>query len=253
MYPSTLSSLQAAVTADVKRTKALMLLTAAFVLLSFAVYLILDVEWATKIGAEDGPFEDLTAIAFLGASIVLFRTYRRERNSWILLLSIVMFMGFGEEISWGQRMLGYTPPDFIDKESVQHETNIHNLEPLNSKNFDGTRKTGWRKLLTVNALFQVFSVGYGVVVSAGYHLFRSVRALTHRVRLPVPALSLGVFFLLSEIAVRVLPLFIHEERYSPQYTNSAGEIYECCMAVVWLCICLTLHTPLTEKDPRHST
>ena len=69
---------------------------------------------------EDGPFEYLTAISYLTASVFLFLSWRASRslgNRFVsfgfLAAGILFFLIFGEEISWGQRILGIETPDSI--------------------------------------------------------------------------------------------------------------------------------------------
>ena len=43
-----------------------------------------------------------------------------------LLIVVLVFMA-GEELSWGQRIIHWSTPDFFIKNNSQHETNLHNL------------------------------------------------------------------------------------------------------------------------------
>jgi type IV secretory pathway VirB2 component (pilin) len=38
---------------------------------------------------------------------------------------------FGEELSWGQRLLGFTGPEALAEHNRQHEFNVHNLAGVN--------------------------------------------------------------------------------------------------------------------------
>lgn len=42
-------------------------------------------------------------------------------------LALFCFLVAGEEISWGQRLLGYLPPEYFLSHNIQVEANIHNL------------------------------------------------------------------------------------------------------------------------------
>ena len=45
-------------------------------------------------------------------------------------LAVVCFFGFGEEISWGQRIFGIETPAGLKQANSQQETNLHNLKAL---------------------------------------------------------------------------------------------------------------------------
>ena len=91
---------------------------------------------------EDAWIEDLTAISFLLASLLLFATAWMERDSvrrYVYVLGgLVMAFAVGEEISWGQRIFGFATPGFLLDVNFQHESNFHNthfgkaiVRPLN--------------------------------------------------------------------------------------------------------------------------
>lgn len=84
--------------------------------------------------AEDGPFENLTAAALLAISVFSFLRLlkqRKERNAYWLILNVLIvvgaFVGFGEEISWGQRIFNIQTGEFFAQNNLQQETNLHNL------------------------------------------------------------------------------------------------------------------------------
>lgn len=88
-----------------------------------------------KMVAEDGPFEDITAIVLLLMSVLFFIRFFKNKKTkniyWLLLcllIAIGSFFGFGEEISWGQRIFSVQSNDFFMQNNLQGETNLHNLE-----------------------------------------------------------------------------------------------------------------------------
>lgn len=85
---------------------------------------------------EDGWAEWSTFTTFLLACAVAFRALwqlRRERSRdvlrWLALLGLGLFCLFvaGEEISWGQRVLGFRPAALFLENNHQQESNLHNL------------------------------------------------------------------------------------------------------------------------------
>jgi len=90
--------------------------------------------------AEDGPVEWLQFTFFLLASIFSFLTalsFFKKKNFWLgsvfFILSFGLFFVAGEEISWGQRILGIATPEEIAQKNVQNETTIHNLDFFQGK------------------------------------------------------------------------------------------------------------------------
>ncbi len=81
---------------------------------------------------EDYWIEYLTAVWFLLAAPLLFVTARLERSLFrrgvYILGGIALLFVAGEEISWGQRILGFGTPDFLLGWNEQGEFNAHNIE-----------------------------------------------------------------------------------------------------------------------------
>ena len=83
---------------------------------------------------EDGIAEWLTVAGLLLGSLVCFSRFVklfRKRSKWFLLvtfgLGLFLFFAAGEEISWGQRILGIETPEYFQQYNAQQETNLHNL------------------------------------------------------------------------------------------------------------------------------
>jgi hypothetical protein len=83
---------------------------------------------------EDGSVEWLTVLGLLLGSAVCISRFvrlRRQRHWWFLTvvlgLGILLFAAAGEEISWGQRILGIKSSEFFVENNAQGETNFHNL------------------------------------------------------------------------------------------------------------------------------
>lgn len=83
---------------------------------------------------EDSFIEYLQAIFYLIASAIGFRSayleFKKLQKLKCMILfffSIGSFFIFGEEISWGQRIIGFTTPDLLKKMNTQQELTIHNI------------------------------------------------------------------------------------------------------------------------------
>jgi hypothetical protein len=81
---------------------------------------------------EDGVAEWLTFAAFALAAwqlSVVARVQAEPRLTRLACLGLALFCVFvaGEEISWGQRLIGYRPPTVFLEHNHQQEANLHNL------------------------------------------------------------------------------------------------------------------------------
>jgi hypothetical protein len=90
---------------------------------------------------EDGPLEwgEVTAWVFalpaiIAMAIHLWRDDNRRVPALMYALLVVgaVFVA-GEEISWGQRLLGIDTPQSIARENTQGETTIHNLSAIHAE------------------------------------------------------------------------------------------------------------------------
>jgi len=90
-----------------------------------------------RLVAEDGVFEQLQVWFFLVASILFLVASIRSLNSGKRFSFLVFLsLSFGlalvclEEISWGQRILGFSSPQHFTCHNVQGELTLHNLSVI---------------------------------------------------------------------------------------------------------------------------
>jgi len=86
----------------------------------------------TAFAQEDGTVEWATFFAFVFAAGWFGFVVRKRDSSWwfqgaTLLLAVFCLAVAGEEISWGQRILGFKPPDVFLERNFQQELNLHNV------------------------------------------------------------------------------------------------------------------------------
>jgi hypothetical protein len=160
---------------------------------------------------EERPVESIGALALLASSIFFFLAFRRTpppndragkiRRLALVALAIIFLVGFGEEISWGQRLLGIGTPGEIRSASEQGELNFHNLDVLN----------GW---LEPDRLFQTFWFGFGVLLPLSVALYTPARRALPRYLPIVPVVTAAALVanqLMHDIAKTV---------FEGRYTNS---------------------------------
>lgn len=203
---------------------------------SYSVYLFFSIESIMGMSDENAFFELGTAGCFFIGAFLLLRIFFRTRNLFYLMLALALFFGGGEEMSWGQHLFGFGTPGDVNKVNVQGEFNIHNLEIFNTGNFDGTKKEGWRRLLEINFLFRLFCLFYGIVLPLAVNHIGFVRSITDKLRLPVPPVTIGIFFAINYITYYILLRSLpggHEQLYY----NASSEIFEFIASVVLMVIC----------------
>ncbi|HSI74101.1 MAG TPA: hypothetical protein VK934_13065, partial [Fimbriimonas sp.] len=118
---------------------------------------------------EDQLVEWTGALAYLGASTMALLAFvasagqpnrffglATKRNFFMLLLAVLFFFAFGEEISWGQRIFGWVTPREYGKLNLQGETNLHNLWLFHVTVWDGNLKSSLQHLLHTNRLISMF-------------------------------------------------------------------------------------------------
>lgn len=134
---------------------------------------------------EDRFVEWWTVALFGAAGVLALRLAWRGRRPFDALVGAFCVFVAGEEFSWGQRLLGITPPDAFLEHNRQQELTIHNFADL----------FGEPKWVLMLAL-----VGFGLVIPA-VAAMRPGRRLLARlgataVRLPVAVWLLGAVALL---------------------------------------------------------
>jgi hypothetical protein len=127
---------------------------------------------------EDRVVEWWTAMLFLSAGAIALRRAVRERRFGDALVALFCIFVAGEEVSWGQRLVGYTPPAAFLEHNTQQELTLHNFREV-----FGQPK--W-------VLAGVFG-GYGLLLPAAARLAPG-RRLLDAVRLTPPPLSSAPWF-----------------------------------------------------------
>lgn len=94
-----------------------------------------------RIFHEDGPAEVTQAIFYLASSLLAAvistrlksLSYRRLSLLYAFFAAITALFAM-EEISWGQRLMGFDSPEYFVENNMQREVNLHNLDSIG---FDG--------------------------------------------------------------------------------------------------------------------
>ena len=208
----------------------------ASLLILYAVNFFLDVESAFKLNDEDGFIESFTAISFFLTAVIFLILFIRTRAVILIFFVLAFIFGAGEEISWGQRLFGFETPESIESVNAQREFNLHNLNVFNSVDEEG-HKQGISRFFGFNTLFFLFCLAYGILLPLMMKI-GFVRNIVERIKLPVPPLILGVFFLINYLLFKALSVLNVVEGSSIHFSSVIDESKELGWAIVFLLIAI---------------
>jgi len=152
--------------------------------------------------AEDGYSENVTAITLLIISILFLARIikiRKTRNTYWLVLNVFIvlgsFFGFGEEISWGQRIFSVESGEFFSQHNLQSETNLHNLQIGNIK---------VNKLIFSQGLVVVFGF-YFILSLLFYKKFNFFKKIVDLFGIQIPKLIHSAIMLICTGLIMIIP------------------------------------------------
>jgi hypothetical protein len=180
--------------------------------------LLLPADTYTSLIKEDRWIEGSGALALLAGSILFFLAYLRARKEvgddgrakvaslCLLGLAVLLFVGFGEEYSWGQRIFGWGTPESLGSANAQAESNIHNLKVLDE---------GW---LNPDRVFMLFWVGFGIVLPLAYAFWGRLRRFLDSFRfLPIVPLVVGAALVANQFMFWASKELVDERFFNPYY------------------------------------
>ena len=101
--------------------------------------LLLDQPTVHALVGEDGWYENIGVIGLALAGVFFLLAFLRSLKRsgepafvqfFLLLMAAVFLFGAGEEIAWGQRILGLETPEAIRAANFQQEITVHNLDTI---------------------------------------------------------------------------------------------------------------------------
>lgn len=214
------------------------------VLLANALAAFTTPEIAASMEAEDGWVESFGALFFFIAAVLFGLAYWRSggshtansylkgRRNWMFIpLFLLCFLAAGEEISWGQRIVGWETPEAIKQINAQEETNLHNLTWFQVQNEDGTLKSQWGRMLTATRLLAIFLLGFLLVLPL-LSTVPALRRLMTSLAVPVPELWPGLLLVVSYAAFRVFLIAIGGNEADA--AGALNELKETCYGLTML-------------------
>lgn len=124
---------------------------------------------------------------------------------------------------------------------------MHNLEILDSKDFSGEEKSGWRKFTAVQFLYNLFWFIYGIVLPLAVFYLGFVKKLVIKFRLPVPPLAIGIFFMVDWLIFRISKSFLLPAGKSIEYYYTINEMFESCSALIFMMIIIWFFVNKSES------
>jgi hypothetical protein len=92
----------------------------------------------------------------------------------------------------------------------------------------------------VDFLYKIFCFGFGGILPLAVLLFSPVKQLINTIRVPVPSLVIGSFFIFNYLLFKIIKGNLLPDGYSVQYYDTIGEISEFNSAVIFFVLSLDL-------------
>jgi len=180
--------------------------------------------WITR---EDSISESVSAICYLIAACIFFVEWVHGgfRNIFTLGYALLFLVVGGEEISWGQRIIGIQTPEALMELNVQKETNLHNIDGIHQH----VRMIGLLVVVTI-----------GVLMPLTQRWIRSFRELYTRLKIPVIPLWTLPITILAFLFMAVPRIFWDK----PVFTlDEIGELY---LSLVFLLFAVSVRAARTR-------
>jgi hypothetical protein len=186
----------------------------AFALWSIYLYFF-NPALLTTITREDSVTETVSAIAYLLSAGIFIVAWIRGgfQNVFLLGYGLLFFVVGGEEISWGQRIIGLQTPAILLEVNVQNETNLHNIEGI----YQHVRMIALLVVLTISILMPLTR-----------QWLQSFRTLYDRFAIPVVPIWTIPLTIIAVLFMAVPRLFWRETIFA---LDEIGELY---LSVVFL-------------------
>ncbi len=184
--------------------------------------------------AEDGPVENGSYLAWLVAALAMARwVWQNRAHHSAMIVGVALLLSFlicgGEEISWGQRIIGFKTPTVLHLLNKQDEMNLHDIGSIS------LFSNAFFALATLFFLLPLFQN-----LRSRYRLLRLVHADATRVY--VIGLATWIIVGLRFGTLGFSPLSVWG-----YYTQLDDEIYEFFAAYAFCAFALLI--PATENSP----
>ena len=170
-------------------------LIALVVVGSIMVTYFVDMDTYIWLGTEDKFGEDMTAVFYFVAGIMLVVHARRRMKAGStlsqqglpILLGLFFLFIAAEEISWGQRIIGFGTPESMQSVNKQGEFNIHNFGIFDKEG----------AIIDQHRALNLFVLFQGILIPLAYRFWPLARQTMNRINFPAVPLACIGFFVLS--------------------------------------------------------
>jgi len=178
------------------------------IVLSYSIFFFFNEEVYVQITSEDQLTETIGALLLVASSILFltvwlrskkgndFYFFRTKKNLFFLLLAILFFLGFGEEISWGQRIFNIQTPEVLKEINFKQETNIHNLVIFREG------------LLDHQHVFTYFWITFCLIIPFLNLKSPAFAKFLNRINMPVVPIWISVFFIIGYFPSIILKFIV---------------------------------------------
>jgi hypothetical protein len=205
-----------------------------FLFITYVLYLIIfDVTNYFHLIREDGVVEYMSALFWICSAvfiIICFLKNIKQINKYSKIIYLLLFLFFfvcaGEEISWGQRLLGLETPDSLSMINVQNEINLHNIGSIS----------------VFSNLFFLITVVFFLAIPYFYKNNSNFNKIMCYLRFPVPNrysvyIYIFSFFVWVIVGIRFGTLGFSPLSWFPEqyYTQMDDELFELMAAYSFFC------------------
>jgi hypothetical protein len=164
---------------------------AAFAYVAFCLWWSANRPEAYRAGMQEDRLVEWTSVAaFAAAGVAQLIRGARAKRPFDLLIALFLLFVAGEEMSWGQRLFGLTPPSYFLEYNTQQEMNLHNFGTV----FGGPKGP-----------FTLVLIGYAVLMPL-VALVGIGRTLLHRIGATPPPLASIPWFIAAIVLFMWYPV-----------------------------------------------
>jgi hypothetical protein len=231
------------------------------IIITYLVLINSSPETQLELTVEDGLFENASAIAFLFAFLIftylfvqskslnnLFFGIKTKRNVFYGLLALLFLISCGEEISWGQRIFGWSTPESLMEMNAQQETNFHNLWLFQASNKDGSSKSFMELFLNAGRLYTIFWMLYCVLIPVACKISVQIKKLVNYIGIPLVPLWIGGFFIVNYITIYAMLYGFHSQLDEANRINEVKETFQAIGFFIFALYSLSLYKKTIENQ-----
>ncbi|MGH7856551.1 MAG: hypothetical protein ACREQY_04410 [Candidatus Binatia bacterium] len=191
---------------------------------------------------EDGWVENAqVALFFAGSALaagIAWRLRRTGARFWFAvyaLAALTLFVVAGEELSWGERLLGFEGPAWVRRRNLQRELNLHNLSAVAGP--------------VSSASAAALAAGCGLALLRALVPDRVAR-WRPELWMPDPALLPGLLFCLAYAESRHLVwTVLPRSRWTRILVSRSQEVVELVLALTVVLFLVTVALELRRRSP----